>query len=111
VRQGVRQILEGRWEICGEAANGEEAIARAIELRPDLVLMDVSMPGVNGLEATKQIRLLGIPTKILIFSMHDSAQIALQAKAAGADGCLVKTIPVDELLKSIATILEGPQKR
>lgn len=106
VRKGVRQILESRWVICGEAENGEEAVAKTVELRPDLVLMDISMPGVNGIEATRQIRMLGIPTKIVIFSMHDSVQIALQAKAAGADGCLVKSTPVDELLKSIATILD-----
>ena len=98
VRQGLRQILEGWWQICGEAVNGEEAVAKTVELRPDLVLMDISMPRLNGIEATRQIRLLGIPTKIVIFSMHDSVQIASQAKAAGADGCLVKSSPVDELL-------------
>ena len=107
VRRGVRQILEDHWQICGEAGNGEEAVVKALELKPDLILMDISMPRVNGIEATLRIRKLSLPVKIIILSMHDSREIARQAKEAGADACLVKTCPVEELFKSIATILDG----
>jgi DNA-binding NarL/FixJ family response regulator len=109
VRKGIRVTLEGHWQICGEAANGEEAVEKALQLKPDLILMDVSMPRVNGIEATKRIRKLSLPAKIIIFSMHDSREIAKQAKEAGADACLVKTCPSEELLKSIAILLDGHQ--
>ena len=63
VRQGVRAVLEGQagWVVCGEASSGREAVAKAIDLRPDIVVLDVSMPELNGLEATRQIRRAGTP--------------------------------------------------
>jgi DNA-binding NarL/FixJ family response regulator len=99
--------LESHWTICGEAAHGREAVEKAMALRPDLVLMDISMPLCNGLEATKELRKLGSPAKIVILSMHDSAQIAKQAKEAGAQACLVKTCGTEELLRTISTLLDG----
>ena len=106
VRKGIRQILDGRWNICGEAANGREAVAKALELKPDLILMDISMPILSGIEATKQIRQLGIATKIAIFSMHDSGEVAKHAKKAGADTCLVKSCASTELLQAITALLD-----
>jgi DNA-binding NarL/FixJ family response regulator len=109
VRKGIRQILDGRWSICGEAGNGQQAVEKAIKLKPDLILMDVSMPVLNGIEATKKIRQLQIPTKIMIISMHDSTEMAIHAKEAGADTCPVKTCRTDELLKAVESLLNAMQ--
>jgi two-component system response regulator NreC len=109
VRKGIRELLDSRWEICGEADNGEEAVQKALELKPDLILMDISMPRVNGIEATKRIRKLSLPAKIIILSMHDSGEIAQFAKEAGADACLVKTCVIEDLLTAITTLLSGHQ--
>jgi len=106
LRTGLRQILGGQWEICGEAENGQEAVEKALSLKPDLIVMDISMPVVNGLEATKQIRHLGLPTKIAILSMHDSDQVAKQAEKAGADAFLTKTCSPNELVNRIAGLLD-----
>jgi DNA-binding NarL/FixJ family response regulator len=107
VRNGLRQMLDGHWTICGEAANGQEAVEKAIELQPDLILMDISMPVFNGIEATRRLRKLKLPAKIAILSMHDSAEIARQVKEAGADAFLVKTCGGEELLKALAALFDG----
>ncbi len=107
VRNGLRQMLDGHWTICGEAANGQEAVEKAIELQPDLILMDISMPVFNGIEATRRLRKLKLPAKIAILSMHDSAEIAKQVKEAGADAFLVKTCGGEELLKALAALFDG----
>lgn len=105
VRRGIRALLADYWQICGEAANGEEAVRKAQELNPSLILMDVSMPLMSGLEATRRIRKLQPATKIVILSMHDSGEIVRQARAAGADACLAKTCGSEVLLETIATLL------
>jgi DNA-binding NarL/FixJ family response regulator len=107
VRRGIRSLLDGPpgWEICGEAANGQEAVEKTLELKPDLVVLDVSMPVMNGIEAARQIRSLAPATKIVIFSMHNSPQIIEQAKEAGADACLAKGTAAQDLRKTIAALL------
>jgi DNA-binding NarL/FixJ family response regulator len=105
VRKGIRQGLDDHWEICGEVENGQEAVEKALELKPDLVLMDVSMPVMNGIEATQQIRQLVVPTKILLLSIHDSTEVAKQAQVAGADAYLTKTCAVEQLRNAIITVL------
>jgi DNA-binding NarL/FixJ family response regulator len=108
VRRGVKTLLTGinGWDICGEAQNGEEAVQKVLDLKPDLVILDISMPVMNGFEAARQIRRLAPDTKIVIFSMHDSAQIAQQAKEAGAHACLVKAAAASELHKTISSLLD-----
>jgi two-component system, NarL family, nitrate/nitrite response regulator NarL len=109
VRKGIRALFDGipEWQVRGEAANGKEAVEKALELKPDLILMDISMPIMNGIEAARQIRRFQPTAKIIILTMHDSPQIAEQARHAGASACLVKTGSLEDLRNTIATVLKG----
>jgi DNA-binding NarL/FixJ family response regulator len=93
------------WDICAEASNGREAIEKVLECKADLVVMDVSMPVMNGIEAARQIRTASPSTKVVIFTMHDSPQIATAAKEAGAVACLTKTSLAEQLQKVVAQLL------
>jgi DNA-binding NarL/FixJ family response regulator len=107
VRRGIRGLLDGPpgWEICGEAANGREAVEKTLELKPDLVVLDVGMPIMNGIEAARQIRAFAPATKIVIFSVHRSAQLLERAKEAGVDACLAKGAAAEELRNTVAALL------
>lgn len=93
VRKGLRTVLQARagWTLCGEAADGREAVEKARALRPHVVIMDLSMPELNGLEATRQIKRDLPDTEILILSMHQSEQLIHEVLAAGARGYLLKS--------------------
>lgn len=106
VRQGVRTILEGQagWIVCNEASTGREAVAKAIDLRPDIVVLDVSMPELNGLEATRQIR-RAVPAKILILTVHESDQVATEVRDAGAHGYVLKADAGRKLVEAIRALL------
>jgi DNA-binding NarL/FixJ family response regulator len=95
------------WAICAEAADGREAVEKAVECKADLVIMDVSMPVMNGIEATRRIREVSPSTKVVIFSMHDSPQITTAARDAGAVACLTKAGLGDQLKKVVTEILAG----
>jgi DNA-binding NarL/FixJ family response regulator len=92
VRRGIRSLLAERsdWLVCGEAVNGREAVERAIELRPHVVIMDVTMPLLSGLEATRRIRKALPECEVLILTMHESEQLIREVLAAGARGYLLK---------------------
>jgi DNA-binding NarL/FixJ family response regulator len=107
VRRGVLNILasETAWEVCGQAKDGEEAIRKARELLPDLVLLDISMPGMNGLEVTRILRREVAKAKILIMSQHDPSQILPRALDAGAQGCVDKGNLATDLLPRIQSIM------
>jgi DNA-binding NarL/FixJ family response regulator len=108
VRKGLRSILGARpdWEICGEAANGREAVEEAKRLLPDLVIMDIGMPGLNGLGATRQI-IRELPgTEVLILTMHDSEQIVWEVLDAGARGFVMKSDAGRELIAAAEALLE-----
>src|ERR1039457_6160362 len=92
VRRGVRNILASmpHWEVCGEAKDGPQAIQRATELLPDLILLDVSMPGLNGLDVARLLREKVPATKILIMSQHDPVLLLPRALEAGAHACVDK---------------------
>src|SRR5262249_12047965 len=89
-RKGIRALLEAHpgWEVCGEAANGREAVTSFDHLKPDVVLLDIGMPGLNGLDATRQIVAAAPTARVLILTMHDSDQVVREVLAAGALGFL-----------------------
>ena len=106
VRKGLRRTLEERpgWIVCGEAATGREAVDLALRLKPDVVILDLSMPEVSGIEATRHIKQSLPATEILIFTMHDSPEIILSAFEAGARGFLVKSDEDFRLFEAVETI-------
>ncbi|MCI0624556.1 MAG: response regulator transcription factor [Acidobacteria bacterium] len=93
IRQGARKLLEAQtgWEICGEASTGREAIEKAKELKPDVVVLDLSMPDLNGLEATRQIVKALPQTQVLILTLHESEELIHDVLDAGAHGYLLKS--------------------
>lgn len=109
VRQGIRIVLEevDGLEVVAEAGDGVEALAMAKEHRPDVILLDVTMPGMTGLEVTRALRDEEIEAGILILSMHDDPEYVLQAVRAGADGYVLKDVAPAELRKAIQTVHEG----
>jgi two-component system nitrate/nitrite response regulator NarL len=109
VRRGTAGVLlsQSSLELCGEASNGEEAIQKAAELRPDLIILDVTMPVLNGLEAARRIRETLPSVPILMLSMHDGEQIIEEAKLAGAQGFLSKGEVAAALLRAIDTLAQG----
>jgi DNA-binding NarL/FixJ family response regulator len=110
LREGVRSILRRarpQWEICGEVADGHEAIEAAYNLKPSIILLDVTMPGMSGLEAASRISALHLSSKILIFTMHESGALARDARKVGANGYVTKSDAARELVLAIETILSG----
>lgn len=106
VRRGVRAVVEAQtgWAVCGEASTGREAVAKAIALRPDVVVLDVSMPELNGLEATRQIR-RAVPTEVLILTVHESEQIVREVIDAGATGYVLKADAGRKLVDAVRALL------
>jgi DNA-binding NarL/FixJ family response regulator len=110
IRRGVQTILHPfpEWEFCGEADNGKDAIRLADELKPEVIIMDVSMPGLNGIEATRAIRKTHPGAKIVLLTLHESAELLRSGFRAGARGYLLKTDAEQELVKALtAVIAEG----
>lgn len=112
VRTGIRRLLEDRKtsdgiEVIGEAASGEEAILRARELSPDVVLMDVNMPGIGGLEAMRRLLLHDSTTKIVVVTVHAQGPFPRRLLEAGASGYLTKGCDVEEMVSAIKTIARG----
>ena len=109
VRDGIRSRLEDQpgLIILGEAATGQEAVRLAREMEPDVIMMDVSMPALNGLEATKAIRMEGISSRILILSIFDSPEYVRGAIEAGANGYILKDVSSQEMLRAILTVGGG----
>jgi PAS domain S-box-containing protein len=106
VRRGVRSLLlnHPEFDICGEAINGHDAIDKAKQLKPDVIVMDISMPNLNGLEATRLVRGMLPETEVLILSQHDSPEMIRQAFNAGARGYVVKSSIAQQLPTAIETV-------
>src|ERR1019366_8590901 len=104
VRRGVLasiQQFRPDWEVCGEASNGREAVASAASLKPDIVVMDISMPEMNGLEATRQILKNNAEVEVLILSMHESEHLVHEVLASGARGYVLKADAGDNLIAAL----------
>lgn len=106
IRRGIQSILNSSpgWHFCGEAENGIAAIRMAADLKPDVIIMDVSMPGLNGLEATRVIHEAHPDIKILLLTLHQSVEILRSAFRAGAQGYLLKSEAEQELLRALDMI-------
>ena len=111
VRQGLRSVLEAQpgWTVCGEAENGRQAVKLGRELKPDIFLLDVTMPELNGLDATKQICRNRPDAAILILTMHESDQLCADAIHAGARGCVLKSDSPRQLLAAVEAVATGKQ--
>lgn len=109
LRMGFRMVLEAHegLEVVGEAADGSQAVAAAAQLSPDIVVMDVRMPGLDGIEATRRIVADRPETRILILTTFDVDEYAVEGLKAGASGFLLKDVPPAELVAAIRTVAEG----
>jgi len=107
VRRGVQSILHSapEWELCGEADNGTDAIRLSESLRPEVVIMDVSMPGLNGIEATRAIHQSRPDTKVVLLTLHEAGELVKSAFRAGARGYLLKVDAEKELLKALRVVI------
>jgi DNA-binding NarL/FixJ family response regulator len=106
VRRGIRALIENHpgWEVCAEASDGREAVEKVRELHPDLALVDVSMPNLNGLDAARQIVEIAPQTRVLILTMHESEQIVREVLEVGARGFLLKTDAARDLVSAIQAL-------
>nr|WP_249787323.1 response regulator transcription factor [Bradyrhizobium sp. BRP23] len=109
VRSGLRAIVETRsnWIVSGEATNGEQAVTLALETRPDIVIVDYSMPIINGLEVSRRLRALHIQTEVLILTMHESEELLTEAILAGIRGFLFKSDARNHLISAVEALLDG----
>lgn len=108
-RRGIRSVLsrDTNLDIVAETADGEEAVKKAEELQPTVILLDISLPGISGIQAARRIRVVSPETRIIFLSQHDSVQIAKDALSVGAYGYVVKSDAGHDLLTAIAAAQEG----
>ncbi|MCL5986887.1 MAG: response regulator transcription factor [Actinobacteria bacterium] len=109
LRAGLKALLKAEQdiEVVGEAVDGQETIDKALELHPDIILMDIAMPGVNGLEATRHLKSAGLKSEILILTMYTEEEYLFQAIQAGASGYLLKKAADIDLINAIRTVYKG----
>ena len=109
VRRGLAALLatDGRFQVVAEAGNGEDALTAVRETSPNVLLLDLSMPRLDGLETLRRLRAGGSRTRVLVLSMYDDAQFVAQALADGADGYLLKHAMDEELFQALESVLSG----
>ena len=108
-RRGIRSVLSAdvNLDVICEAVDGEEAIKRAAELHPSIILLDITLPGMNGIQAARRIRVVSPDSRIIFLSQHDSVQIAKDALGVGAKAYVVKSDAGRDLLAAIQAVQEG----
>jgi DNA-binding NarL/FixJ family response regulator len=106
MRRGIKNLVGvfPGWDVCGEATNGQNAIRLASELHPDVILLDLSMPGISGIDATDRIRRQDCQVKIILFTLHDSQDLIRKAFQAGANGYLLKSEAEIELARALEMV-------
>jgi DNA-binding NarL/FixJ family response regulator len=109
VRKGIRTVLEARtgWQVVAEAGDGREAVKKTQELKPQVAVLDISMPLLNGLEATRQIAKIAPQTRVLILTMHDADPMIQQILEAGAKGYLLKSDASLDLVSAVEALLRN----
>jgi DNA-binding NarL/FixJ family response regulator len=108
IRRGVQSILHAfpEWELCGEADNGSDAISLSDTLKPEVIIMDISMPGVNGIEATRAIHKNHPETKVILLTLHENNELVKTAFRAGARGYLLKGDAERELVAALTEVVK-----
>lgn len=110
VREGIRTLISRsrpEWEICGEARDGEEALEAVRTLKPDVVILDITMPKMSGLEAAPRIAKLGLGCRVLMFTMHDSDRLSSEVRQAEAQGLVLKSQAARDLIRAVDRLLDG----
>ena len=109
VRRGLCALLRNQpeWEVCGEAGDGREAVEKVLTLKPEVVILDIGMPNLNGLEATRQILKTNPQIKVLVLTLHDSDQVVQEVLNAGARGFLLKTDAARDLVAAVEALRRG----
>lgn len=110
VREGIRTLITRSrpdWDIVGEASDGEQAIEACRTLKPDVVILDITMPKVSGLEAASQIAASALGCRILIFTMHEAQRLSAEVRQTGAQGFVLKSQAARDLIRAIETLLAG----
>ncbi len=109
LREGLKTVLlsDSKYEVVGEATNGDEAIEVTLDKKPDIVIMDIAMPGKNGIEATKIIKNTLPDIKVLVLTMHDNYNYILDALSAGINGYILKISDMSEIFKAVEQIMQG----
>ena len=104
--EGLRKILEPEYEIVGTLGSGHELVATAESLRPDVILLDISMPLLNGFDAARQLKQRGVAAKLIFITMHEDPDYVREALRVGANGYLLKRAAADELLHALQRVLQ-----
>jgi DNA-binding NarL/FixJ family response regulator len=109
VRRGLCALLRNQpeWEVCGEAGDGREAVEKVVALKPEVVILDIGMPNLNGLEATRQMLKTNPQIKVLVLTLHDSDQMVQEVLNAGARGFLLKTDAARDLVAAVEALRRG----
>ena len=110
VREGISQLIarsRPEWLICGQASNGEQAIELVQTLTPDVVVLDISMPKINGLQVAAKIAAMQLRCRVLMFTMHESERLARDVRAAGAQGVVLKSQAARDLIRAMDHLLAG----
>ena len=107
VAEGLRYLLKGHCELVGTVGDGPSLVAAALELRPDVIIADISMPGFNGIEALRRMREQGIDAKVIMLTMFADPEVAAEALAIGANGYVIKHSAGEELVKAIHAVTNG----